>query len=184
MYRMMLGTLATAVVTLGGCTTVQVSTNDVAPWPTRATCTLQGTAGNEGVSGTVSFTQQGDGVLVEALVSGLTPGAHGFHVHEFGDTNCDDGTCTGGHFNPYGVDHGGPESAIRHAGDLGNLMADGSGVATYTRVDRLVSLNMADPACVIGRAIIVHSDADDLVSQPTGAAGARVAAGVIGVGSE
>jgi len=64
-------------------------------------------------------------------------------------------------------------------GDLGNLDADTNGHATYDRVDRHVSLNGAH--AVIGRAVIVHAGEDDLVSQPTGNAGGRVACGVIGI---
>lgn len=147
-------------------------------------CTLRGTAGNENVSGTVKFTQMDDGVMIEARVEGLTPGKHGFHVHQWGDVNCGDGTCTGGHFNPTGVDHGGPDAAVRHVGDLGNLEANAEGVAVYERLDTLVSLDPKSPNCIIGRAIIVHAGEDDLTSQPTGAAGARVAAGVIGIGEK
>ena len=167
---------------LGGCNDGTRAAG--AYWPTSAVCVLDGTEGNEQVMGTVTFRPEGRGVLIEALVTGLTPGEHGFHVHEFGDVNCGDGTCTGGHFNPSGADHGGPDAPIRHVGDLGNLTADETGTARYVRHDHLVSLDMSSPNCVIGRAIIVHAAPDDLVSQPTGAAGARVAAGVIGVGKE
>lgn len=149
-----------------------------------AVCSLLGTAGNEGVTGMIKFTRTDEGVLIEATVEGLAPGKHGFHVHQWGDVGCDDGKCTGGHFNPAGVDHGGPDDAVRHVGDLGNLEAGEDGVATYSRLDTLVSLDPTSPNCIIGRGIIIHADADDLVSQPTGAAGARVAAGVIGIGEK
>jgi Cu-Zn family superoxide dismutase len=165
---------------LGGCN--DATKTEGAMWPTQAICTLAGTEGNESVQGHVTFTQDGDAVLVEAFLTGLTPGDHGFHVHEYGDVNCTDGTCTGGHFNPTGTDHGGPDARIRHVGDLGNLPANSSGIARYRHRDRLISLDMASANCIIGRAIIVHAQPDDLVSQPTGAAGARVAAGVIGIG--
>jgi len=152
--------------------------------PTSAICVLHGTQGNEEVTGQVTFTAESDYVIVAAEVHGLTPGRHGFHVHEFGDTNCSDGKCTGGHFNPSGSAHGGPGDRIRHVGDLGNLVADDDGVARYRRIDRVISLDMRKANCIIGRGIIVHAGADDLVSQPTGAAGARLAAGVIGIGKE
>jgi Cu-Zn family superoxide dismutase len=142
-------------------------------------CTLSGTAGNEGVRGVVHFVQEGDAVLIEADVSGLTPGRHGFHIHEWGDTSCDDGTCTGGHFNPGNTLHGAPEAGERHAGDLGNLEADRTGRAIYRRVDHVVSLH--GPNSILGRGLIVHAGEDDFRTQPTGNAGARVAAGVIGL---
>jgi len=145
-----------------------------------AICVLRGTEGNEAVTGTVTFTQQPGGVLIEAEIAGLTPGKHGFHIHEWGDVDCADGTCTGGHFNPTGAAHGGPDSAERHVGDMGNIEADASGNGVYRRVDKVIRLG--GPSSIIGRAIIVHAGEDDLTSQPTGAAGARVAYGVIGIG--
>ncbi len=170
--------LLIAAALLGGCATMQPHA------PKTALCVLRGTQGNEGVSGQVIFTQRDDGVVIDAIVSGLTPGRHGFHVHEFGDVNCPDGKCTGGHFNPQGLPHGGPDDEQRHVGDFGNLVAGADGIARYRRTDRLCTLDMSSPNCIIGRAIIVHADEDDLVSQPTGAAGARLAAGVIGVGAK
>lgn len=175
--------IVSILVLLSGCKTTQMGGGE-AYKATSAMCVLRGTDGNEQVNGTVTFTQQDNGVLIDATVYGLTEGSHGFHVHEFGDVDCGDGTCTGGHFNPTGSDHGGPDDEVRHVGDLGNIEADANGVGRYVRVDTMISLDMGSPNCIIGRAIIVHADADDLVSQPTGAAGARVAAGVIGIGKE
>src|SRR6266568_7707167 len=96
-----------------------------------ATATLKPTAGNT-VAGTVTFTKKGDKVLVEAKVSGLAPGGHGFHVHEKGDCSAADGSSAGGHFNPTGKPHGDPAAADHHAGDMPMLQADASGNATLT----------------------------------------------------
>jgi len=150
-----------------------------APEISRGVAVLHATEGND-VSGTVTFTLAQGGVNVAAEVRGLTPGDHGFHIHEFGDCSAPDGTSAGGHFNPHGTDHGGPDDEHRHAGDFGNLTAAASGVASYDRVDTEISFSGVES--IIGRAVIVHADPDDLVSQPTGAAGPRVACGVIGVG--
>jgi superoxide dismutase, Cu-Zn family len=144
--------------------------------PVRALATLAPTEGNE-VTGTVEFVKEGDKVHVVAKVSGLSPGVHGFHVHEVGDCSAPDGTSAGGHFNPEGMQHGAPDAAMRHTGDLGNLEANDAGVAELDRVDGQLALDGAHS--VVGRSVIVHADPDDLVSQPTGAAGARVACGVI-----
>ncbi len=155
-----------------------------APGVTAAVCVLRGTAGNEQVSGVVRFTQMDGYVLVEAEMAGLSPGKHGFHVHELGDISGASGKTTGGHFNPGAYAHGGPDARVRHVGDLGNIVANADGTGRYRRRDTVVSLDPSDPACIVGRAIIVHAGEDDLTSQPTGAAGARVASGVIGIGSD
>jgi Cu-Zn family superoxide dismutase len=155
-----------------------------APAPANATtnaiCVLSATEGNT-VTGWVKFTKQPDGVLIEAEVKGLTPGAkHGFHVHELGDISAKDGTATGGHYNPGGHDHAAPDADMRHVGDLGNIEANAEGVGTYSRLDKMVRLN-GPKNNIIGRGIIVHAGTDDLSTQPTGNAGARIAQGVIGV---
>ena len=144
----------------------------------KAICVLTPTEGNN-VKGTVTFTQKDDGILIVANVEGLSEGKHGFHIHEFGDISKSDGTSAGGHFNPEDKEHAGPEHAIRHAGDFGNIIADESGNAHYERVDTLISFKGINN--IIGRSIIIHADEDDLVSQPPGAAGGRVDHGVLGV---
>ena len=145
----------------------------------KAVCVLTPTEGSN-VKGLVTFTQTDAGLLIVADVEGLSEGKHGFHIHEFGDISKSDGTSAGGHFNPEHKDHAGPEDEIRHAGDFGNIIADANGNAHYERVDSLISFKGINN--IIGRSIIIHVDEDDLVSQPTGDAGGRVAQGVIGIG--
>ncbi|HUW06310.1 MAG TPA: superoxide dismutase family protein [Williamwhitmania sp.] len=144
----------------------------------KAVCILYPTAGNN-VSGVITFTQTPDGILVSGDVKGLTPGKHGFHIHECGDCTAADGTSAGGHFNPTHMPHGAPTDAKRHVGDMGNIVADASGKAHVEYVDKVIQLN--GPLSILGRGIIVHQGADDFVTQPTGNAGSRVACGVIGV---
>uniref|UniRef100_A0A3S5HLS6 Superoxide dismutase [Cu-Zn] n=1 Tax=Ceanothus thyrsiflorus TaxID=48245 RepID=A0A3S5HLS6_CEATH len=140
---------------------------------------------SEGVSGTIYFTQEGDGpTTVTGNISGLKPGLHGFHVHALGDTTngC---LSTGPHFNPAAKEHGAPEDEIRHAGDLGNITAGDDGTATFTIVDKQIPLTGAHS--IVGRAVVVHGDRDDLgkggheLSKSTGNAGGRVACGIIGL---
>lgn len=144
---------------------------------TKAVAALSPTKGSH-VSGTVTFTVTG-GVRIVADVTGLTPGEHGFHIHEFGDCSAPDATSAGGHFNPRHTQHGAPDASVRHAGDFGNLVANGAGNAHYDRVDKMISLNGAES--IVGHGVIVHEKVDDFITQPTGNAGARVACGVIGV---
>jgi len=145
---------------------------------TKAICVLSSTEGNE-TSGIVTFTQSEEGVKIVAQIEGLTEGKHGFHIHQYGDCSAVDGTSAGGHFNPEGKKHGSQMDHERHIGDLGNVVANAEGKAYYEKVDKEVSLNGKNS--IIGRGIIVHAGEDDLKSQPTGNAGARVACGVIGV---
>jgi len=118
------------------------------------------------------------GVKVEARVAGLKEGAHGFHVHEFGDCSAADGTSAGGHFNPSASPHAGPHDSQRHTGDMGNITAGADGVGLLEYVDPRAGLE--GPDSVLGRGVIVHANADDLKTQPTGNAGGRLACGVVG----
>lgn len=148
------------------------------PGVSRAVCVLHPLEGSD-VQGAVTFESNGETVEIDAEITGLTPGRHGFHIHEFGDCTGLDGSSAGGHFNPHNMPHAGPDASRRHVGDLGNLTADKDGVAEFHHVDKLVKLN--GPNSIIGRSIIVHADPDDLKTQPSGNAGSRVACGVIGI---
>ena len=143
-----------------------------------AVCILHPTEGNS-VSGTVHFAKTDSGIYIEADVQGLEPGKHGFHIHQYGDCTDPEGKSAGGHYNPENVEHGGPDDLVRHVGDLGNLEAGEEGMAKYERTDTVIRLN--GKHSIIGRAVIVHAGEDDLESQPTGAAGGRLACGVIGI---
>ena len=146
--------------------------------PTKAIAVLHPTKDSK-VEGTVTFTKSGDEMKVVADVTGLTPGKHGFHIHEFGDCSSPDGKAAGGHFNPTKSPHAGHDATLRHAGDLGNLEADSDGKAHLELTDKMMT--MAGENSIIGRGLIVHEKADDLKTQPTGDAGGRLACGVIGV---
>lgn len=128
------------------------------------------------IRGKVVFKKVKEGVKITANIEGLSPGQHGFHVHEFGDCS-GDGAAAGAHFNPTHHQHGGPESADRHVGDLGNLVADEKGYAHYERIDKVISLEGEDS--IVGRSIIIHADPDDYKTQPAGASGVKIACGVI-----
>lgn len=143
--------------------------------PTKAVCVLIPTQGNK-TGGTLTLTAMEGEVHLSGKITGLTPGLHGFHIHEFGDISSADGAAAGGHFNPANEKHGGPGDQHRHAGDFGNVKASDDGVATVDIKAKGLQLHF-----IIGRSIVVHADPDDLKSQPSGNAGARVAVGVIGI---
>ncbi|CAE7138493.1 unnamed protein product [Rhizoctonia solani] len=118
------------------------------------------------------------------LLNYFSPGKHGIHVHTWGDIS---GGCesVGTHFNPYNKTHGGPESEVRHVGDLGNIVAGSDGVSKVDIYDKIISFNGATN--IIGRSLVVHAGEDDLGrggyndSLTTGHSGPRYACGVIGL---
>jgi Cu-Zn family superoxide dismutase len=146
--------------------------------PTKALALLHPTQGSS-VEGKATFSKAEGGVRVSVHVTGLAPGKHGFHVHEFGDCSAADGSAAGGHFNPTGEPHGAPADPQRHTGDLGNIEANAQGVADLEYVDARASFEGL--TSILGRGVIVHANADDMKTQPTGNAGGRLACGVIGV---
>lgn len=146
--------------------------------PTKAIAVLNSTKGSP-VKGMVMFEAVKGGTKVTAHISGLKPGKHGFHVHEYGDCSADDATSAGGHFNPGMMPHSMPSSEKRHVGDLGNIEADKDGNAHVEYVDAMISFS--GPNSILGRGVIVHEKEDDLKTQPTGNAGGRLACGVVGV---
>lgn len=161
---------ASVLVALAGCAGLTT------PTPT-AQARVDARSGSQ-TSGTVTFTPQGDLIVIEAKVSGLTPGPHGFHVHEAGDCSAADASSAKGHFNPAGKPHGHYGQPERHAGDLPNLVADANGAATYRAEVRGLELN-GGPKGILGRSVVIHADADDYRSQPAGNSGKRIACGVI-----
>ncbi|KRX91501.1 Superoxide dismutase [Cu-Zn] [Trichinella pseudospiralis] len=150
--------------------------------PFKAICVIRG----ENVTGTVIFKQntENDKTTITGEIKGLTPGKHGFHVHEWGDNSmgC---ISAGAHYNPFGKTHGGPTDTVRHVGDLGNIVAGSDGVAKIDIVDDQIKLT--GEHSIIGRTMVVHIQEDDLgkggddESLKTGNAGARVGCGVIGI---
>ena len=100
----------------------------------------------------VLFLQADGKTRVTGEVSGLKSGTHGFHIHEFGDytAGC---VSAGSHFNPFKKQHGGPTDEDRHAGDLGNIVADAEGKAKIDIVDAQIPLE--GPNSILGRSVVV-----------------------------
>ena len=134
--------------------------------------------------GLATFTEDADGVTVHLLIEGLSPGEHGWHLHEFGV--CDPGgdesfSSAGGHWNPSGQPHGAPDAAEHHVGDFGNLVASADGLADVEITSTDFTFE-AGPTSVFdedGTSIVVHEGRDDLTTQPSGNSGPRYACGVV-----
>lgn len=142
---------------------------------TKATAQLEPKSGSK-VTGTVTFTKVGDEVQVVADIQNLTPGQHGFHIHDKGDCSAPDAASAGAHFNPTHQHHGGPTGSERHAGDLGNITADASGTVRQAWKGKL---SLSGDDSIIGKSIVVHEKTDDLKTDPSGNSGARIACGEI-----
>lgn len=147
----------------------------------RAVAVLRG----DGVSGVIRFEQPitGGPTKIFGTIRGLADGEHGLHIHEYGDLS-DGCTSAGAHFNPFEKNHGGRTAYERHAGDYGNILSK-NGTSEFSFSDDQTSI--IGKYSVIGRAVVVHADRDDLgltnhpLSLTTGNSGARTACGVIGI---
>ena len=160
------------------CSCSKVNSITEAQETTVAQCILEHSST---VKGSILLIQApGTSTLIKGTITGLEPGLHGFHIHEFGDMS-DGCKSMGGHYNPDGVNHGDINDG--HVGDLGNITADESGTAKFTLEAKRVDL--LGERSVIGRGFVVHEDEDDLgkggdaESLKTGNAGERLACGVI-----
>lgn len=144
--------------------------------------------------GTATFTTTDTGVNITINVNGLPQGEHGIHIHETGNcevTGDEPFSSAGGHFNPTDSTHGAPLLATpgatpiegeEHAGDLGNIDVDEQGSGSKTFDTDLISLDPNQPNSLNdldGSAIVIHADPDDLMTDPSGNSGARIACGVI-----
>jgi Cu-Zn family superoxide dismutase len=160
-------------VSVAACLATACATMGVGGSGPKAVAKLDPTKGNY-VRGTVTFTQKGDAVHVETVLTGLDPGSqHGIHVHEKGDCSAPDGTSAGGHYNPKGGPHG-PQSGPHHQGDMPNVQA-----GTYGGTNASFDISGVKVEDLIGKSVIVHRDVDDYKSQPAGNSGPRIACGVI-----
>lgn len=132
------------------------------------------------VLGQIHFIEKNGKTHVKGKLSGLKPNSvHGFHIHQYGDFSKMDGTSAGGHFNPHGTEHAGPDAKMHHVGDLGNIKANSKGEVNIDMIAEWVTVDHGENA-VLGRSVVLHAGEDDLTSQPSGAAGARIGVGVIG----
>lgn len=132
------------------------------------------------VAGTVKFYQDQKGLYVRVDIKNAPVGGHGFHIHENGECTPPDFASAGGHFDPTGTKHGSPTDAETHMGDLGNLVAGNDGRISHEAYFRPKYRGETVPwESIIGKAVILHENPDDYITQPTGNSGGRIACGVI-----
>ena len=138
--------------------------------------------GADGASvGLATFTQTPQGVLIKVTVQKLAPGDHALHLHAVGECT-PPFTTAGGHFNPGAKKHGMMASDGQHAGDMPNLHVGASGEAQVEVLNAGVTLAKGPPNSLMdadGSALVIHAQADDYKTDPTGEAGGRIVCGVI-----
>ena len=139
-----------------------------------------GEANNSGISGTAKFGQEDGHVVFTLQVSPIAPGMHAVHIHEKGDCSASDATSAGGHWNPTNAAHGQRGVTTEyHAGDIDNMEVGPDSIGYLERKIEGWAIGGGNSQDLVGKAVIIHSGADDFTSQPSGAAGPRVACGVI-----
>lgn len=163
-----LGALLTA-----GCAAIIPTAN--APL---ASATMRSAAGVP--IGTATLYAAGDRVSVSMMTNGLTPGIHGIHLHAVGRCDPPGYSSAGPHLNPRARQHGSLNPAGTHLGDMPNLISNDSGAARldFTIVGERTAIE-SDVFDADGTAIIVHADADDYRTDPSGNSGSRIACGVL-----
>ncbi|MDX1581772.1 MAG: superoxide dismutase family protein, partial [Alphaproteobacteria bacterium] len=129
------------------------------------------------VVGTVMFEALPHGTLLKVELDGVPAGTHAFHVHAIGA--CEPPfTSAGGHFNPDGKKHGLRAEQGPHKGDFPNIHVPESAQLEIEYFNPALALNEAlfDED---GAAVVIHEGPDDYATDPAGAAGPRIACGVI-----
>lgn len=136
---------------------------------------------SDGVVGIASFVESSQGVNISVQVTSLPPGIHGIHIHEKGECEKPEFKSAGVHFNPFNKSHGLKNTAGYHVGDLGNLYVKEDGTGKINVISYLATLSGGENSLLKsdGTSIVIHSGADDLVTDPAGNAGSRIACGVI-----
>jgi Cu-Zn family superoxide dismutase len=171
---------AALMLTLAGCSAKETAGRPDQAGATKVLVSLVNTKGAK--VGSAILTQHYDGVVIYVKATGLTPGRHGFHIHEQGECAAPNFKSAGSHFNPFGKEHGYDAPEGHHAGDLPNLVVAEDGTVKAEIFAPHVTLQQGKPNSLLkpgGTALVIHAGADDYATDPAGNAGDRVACGVI-----
>jgi Cu-Zn family superoxide dismutase len=144
--------------------------------PSAANTTLINAQGRR--LGTAAVVPSKSGGLLVLKLTGVPPGEHGLHIHATGACDPPDFTSAGPHYNPANRKHGAKNPQGPHAGDLPNVVArpDSSIDTTLAIPAEAVSAIGSGPAA---RALVLHAQRDDQMTDPSGGSGDRIACGVL-----
>ncbi len=162
------------VVLLAGCASTMADKE-----PLSAEAALKDKDGKD--VGRATLIETGEGVRIAVTGYRMPPGTHGLHIHAVGSCQPPDFASAGAHFNPANKKHGSLNPEGPHAGDLPNLVVAASGEGGLDSTTKAVTLSPG-PLSLLGpggTSLVVHADADDLKTDPSGNSGARIACGVI-----
>ena len=158
---------------MSGCQTV-----DEAPAQRLGQASLRLANGLPG--GTAQLLASGGRVDIALALAGISPGIHAVHLHTTGSCEAPEFTSAGGHLNPASRQHGGENPAGPHLGDLPNATVGANGLgAVSATLPGSADTVMAQLFDADGTAVVVHANADDYRTDPTGNAGGRIACGVL-----
>ena len=141
--------------------------------------TLEGKSGSTLTGDAMFMEADGGDVSFTLRVQNTPAGKHAIHIHEKGDCSAPDASSAGGHWNPTSEGHGKRGGESFHAGDIRNLEVGADGIGSLSMTVADWSLEKTGGESVLGKALVVHSGADDFRTQPDGAAGERIGCGVI-----
>lgn len=145
----------------------------------RVTAYMEPKSGSD-VTGRAIFIYESGTTEMSLQLENVPPGTHAVHLHETGDCSAPDATSAGDHWNPTGEPHGewGGTGGF-HLGDIGNIEAAEAGSVSFNFSTDRWTIGGGGQNDITGKAVVVHAQPDDFTSQPAGAAGERIACGVI-----
>lgn len=160
-------------------TTIPPAASSATATPAAAvTADMKGTAGRD--FGTLTLSESASGVSISGTLRGLPPGVHGFHIHDAGQCEGPRFESAGAHWNPTGKAHGSLNPAGPHLGDMPNITVGDDSTVTIQATTPGGTLHGENALLDDnGAAIVIHADADDYKSNPSGNSGNRIACGVV-----